>query len=83
MISGTGRKNNPLLKPIPAEQVFQIVGVDIMELPKTSKGNQNVVDCCISGFPVKMAICISHQRSESNYISKVTSSGSSPSDQYP
>ena len=41
--SGTGRKNNPPLKPIPVERVFQIVGVDIMELPKTSKGNQYVV----------------------------------------
>ena len=43
IVSGTGRKSNPPLKPIPVERVFQIVGVDIMELPKTSKGNQYVV----------------------------------------
>ena len=43
IVSGTGRKSNPPLKPIPVERVFQIVGVDIMELSKTSKGNQYVV----------------------------------------
>ena len=43
LVSGTGRKCNPQLKPIPVERVFQIVGVDIMELPKTSTGNQYVV----------------------------------------
>ena len=43
IVSGTERKNNPPLKPIAVEQVFQIVGVDIMELPKTSKCNQNVI----------------------------------------
>ena len=43
IVSGMGRKSNPPLKPIPVERVFQIVVVDIMELPKTSKGNQYVV----------------------------------------
>ena len=40
---GTGRKVVPPLKPIPVSCVFQIVGVDIMELPKTSNGNRYVV----------------------------------------
>ena len=40
---GTGRKVVPPLKPIPVSRVFQIVGVDIMELPKTSNGNRYVV----------------------------------------
>ena len=40
---GTGRKVIPPLKPIPVSRVFQIVGVDIMELPKTSSGNRYVV----------------------------------------
>jgi len=40
---GTGRKVIPLLKLIPVSRVFQIVGVDIMELPKTSNGNRYVV----------------------------------------
>ena len=43
IVSGTGRNSNPPLKPIPVERVFQIVRVDIMKLPKTSKGNQCVV----------------------------------------
>ena len=37
---GTGTRILPSLKPIP---VFQIVGVDIMELPKAQKGNKYVV----------------------------------------
>jgi len=32
----------PSLKPLPVSQVFQIVGVDIMELPKTQRGNRYV-----------------------------------------
>ena len=43
IVSGTGRKCNPPLKPIPVERVFRIVGVDILELPRTSAGNQYVV----------------------------------------
>lgn len=42
-VSGVGRRCNPPLKPIPIERVFQLVGVDIMELPKTSEGNRYVV----------------------------------------
>ena len=40
---GTGRIVVPPLKPIPVSCVFQIVGIDIMELPKTSNGNRYVV----------------------------------------
>lgn len=40
---GTSRKVIPSLKPIPVSRVFQIVGMDIMELPKTSSGNRYVV----------------------------------------
>ena len=39
----TSRRINPPLKPIPVSQIFQIVGVDIMELPKTHSGNKCVV----------------------------------------
>ena len=42
MVSETGKKSKPLLKRIPVERVFQIVGVDIMELPKINKGNQYI-----------------------------------------
>ena len=39
---GMGRGILPSLKPIPVSRVFQIVGVDIMELPKTQRGNRYV-----------------------------------------
>ena len=43
IVKGTGHKNKPPLHPIPTEQPFQIVGVDIMELPVTTRGNKYVV----------------------------------------
>ena len=43
IVKGTGRKNKPPLHPIPTERPFQIVGVDIMELPVTTRGNKYVV----------------------------------------
>lgn len=43
IVSGGGRKHKPPLHPIPVQRPFQIIGVDIMELPKTRKGNRYVV----------------------------------------
>ena len=43
VVTGSGRRNKPLLQPIPVERAFQIVGVDVMDLPKTERGNQHVV----------------------------------------
>ena len=43
IVQGTGKKVVPPLNLIPIERVFQIVGVDIMELPKTNSGNKYVV----------------------------------------
>ena len=40
IISGTGRKHRPPLHPIPVQRPFQILGVDIMELPITKQGNR-------------------------------------------
>ena len=40
---GIGRRMKPLLHPIPVKRPFQILGVDVMELPKTSKGNKYVI----------------------------------------
>ena len=40
---GTGKALKPPLHPIPVDRVFQIVGIDIMELPKTSQDNYVVV----------------------------------------
>ena len=43
IVSGGSKTHKPLLHPIPVQRPFQIMGVDIMELPKTKKGNQYVV----------------------------------------
>ena len=43
IVSGGGHVHKPPLHPVPVERAFQILEVDIMELPKTSKSNQYVV----------------------------------------
>ena len=43
IVSGSGRRNKPPLHPIPVQRPFQIVGVDIMDLPLTTSGNRHVV----------------------------------------
>ena len=43
IVSGGGRISRPPLHPIPESRPFQIVGVDIMDLPKTAEGNKHVV----------------------------------------
>ena len=43
IVQGAGRKQKPPLHPIPTERPFQIVGVDVMELPITTRGNKYVV----------------------------------------
>lgn len=42
-VSGGGKGVRPPLHPIPVNRPFQIVGVDIMELPKTTQGNKYVL----------------------------------------
>lgn len=39
IVSGTGKKNRPPLHPIPVQRPFQILGVDIMELPVSKSGS--------------------------------------------
>jgi len=43
LVTGTGRRTKPPLQPIPVERAFQILGVDVMDLPKTERSNQHVV----------------------------------------
>ena len=43
IVKGTRRKQKPPLHLISTEQSFQIVSVDIMELPMTTRGNKYVV----------------------------------------
>ena len=42
-VSNPRHSKHPFLHPIPVGRPFQIVGVDIMDLPKTKRGNQHVV----------------------------------------
>ena len=42
-VLGSGRRTHPPLVPIPVHQPFQIVGVDIMEMPKTEDGNRYIL----------------------------------------
>ena len=41
--AGTGRHYKTPLHPIPVSKPFQIVGADLMELPKTRRGNKYVL----------------------------------------
>jgi len=43
IVTGMGRHNKPPLHPIPVSRPFQIIGVDLMELPKTRRGNKYVI----------------------------------------
>ena len=58
IVSCHGRQLRPPLQPIPVERTFQILGVDIMELPKTSRGNQFVIvfQDYLSKFPLVFPI---------------------------
>ena len=42
-VTGASKPHRPPLHPIPVSRPFQIVGVDIMELPKTENGNRYVI----------------------------------------
>ena len=43
VVTGGGRQHRPPLRPIPVERPFQKIGVDIMNLPCTQRGNKHVV----------------------------------------
>ena len=43
IVTGAGRPGRPPLKPIPVSRPFQILGVDIMDLPRTEQGNKHVI----------------------------------------
>ena len=42
-VTGVGRRCKPPLHPIPVQRPFQIIGVDVMELPVTEQGNRYVI----------------------------------------
>ena len=43
IVTGGSQQHRPLLRPIPVQRVFQIIGLDIMDLPITNKANQHVI----------------------------------------
>ena len=43
IVTGATRQHRPPLRPIPVERPFQKIGVDIMDLPCTARGNKHVV----------------------------------------
>ena len=43
IVSGGSKPSRPPLQPIPVSRLFQIVGVDVMELPRTEQGNRYVL----------------------------------------
>ena len=43
VVTGGGKPHRPPLHPIPVQRPFQIVGVDIMDLPLTIAGNKHVI----------------------------------------
>ena len=43
IVNLSGRMNKPPLHPIPVQRVFQIIGVDVMDLPRKEAGNKHVV----------------------------------------
>ena len=58
IVTGGGRVVNPPLQPIPVKRVFQIVGVDVMDLPKETNMSLSFKTFCQNGqwfslFPIK------------------------------
>ena len=43
VVSGAGCQHRPPLKPIAVHRPFQKIGVDVMDLPCTERGNKHVV----------------------------------------
>ena len=41
--TGVGRRFRPMLHPIPVQRPFQVLGIDVMDLPVTKQGNRHVV----------------------------------------
>ena len=41
--TGSGRRMRPPLRPIPAHRPFQLLAIDVMDLPLTEDGNRHVV----------------------------------------
>ena len=60
-VTGGGRTITPPLHPIPVQYPFQIIGVDVIELPKTKTRNKLCIS--IPGFSHKMFPIPDHKSS--------------------
>ena len=67
IVNSSGRINKPPLHPIPVARVFQIVGVDIMDLPKTRR---------LTKDSPKTFIFVTHSPVENKIHSKIYCSSS-------
>lgn len=47
IVSGGGRPGKPPLQPIPVSRPFQILGINVMDLPQTERGNKH---CSLLGI---------------------------------
>ena len=41
--NGSGRRMKPPLQPIPVHRPFQLLAIDVMDLPLTEEGNRHIV----------------------------------------
>ena len=62
IVMAGGKRGNPHLQPIPVTRPFQILGIDIMDLPCTERGNKHVFGD--TGFPYKVALGLPDARPE-------------------
>ena len=67
VVTGGGRQHRPPLHPIPIQRPFQIIGVDIMDLPCTESGNKYVVvfQGMFTKLPMVYMQCQTRRRRES------------------
>ena len=43
IVTGAGHQYRPSLKPMPVQQPFQIIELDVVDLPSMEQGNKHVV----------------------------------------
>ena len=70
LVEGGGEIGKPPMQPIPVRRPFQLLGVDVMDLPKTESSNIS-----LSRLSVEMATSVSHtildQKSKHNIIVEI------------
>ena len=69
MLNPSSRVNKPPLQPIPVSWPFQILGVDIMDLPFTEAGNQHVV--VFQDFIIKFPLVVPIQDQKAIRIARL------------